>query len=80
VVFGSVYGPIPYGIKEHVQDRRGQLIRRGGAGSGAGVGGSAMASIVDGASWALSRVMWKAVLGLHYERKKQKEEGQLAIF
>ena len=28
----------------------------------------------------LSRVMWKAVLGLHYERKKQKEEGQLAIF
>ena len=28
----------------------------------------------------LSRVMWKAVLGLHYERKKQKEEGQMAIF
>jgi hypothetical protein len=28
----------------------------------------------------LSRVMGKAVLGLHYERKKQKEEGQLAIF
>ena len=28
----------------------------------------------------LSRVMWKAVLGLHYERKKQKQEGQLAIF
>jgi hypothetical protein len=28
----------------------------------------------------LSRVMWKAVLGLHYERKRQKEEGQLAIF
>jgi hypothetical protein len=28
----------------------------------------------------LSRVMWKAVLGLHYERKKQKDEGQLAIF
>ena len=27
----------------------------------------------------LSRVMWKAVLGLHYERKKQKEAGQLAI-
>ena len=28
----------------------------------------------------LSRVMWKAVLGLHYERRKQKNEGQLAIF
>jgi hypothetical protein len=28
----------------------------------------------------LSRVMWKAVLGLHYERRKQKSEGQLAIF
>ena len=28
----------------------------------------------------LSRVMWKAVLGLHYERRRQKIEGQLAIF
>jgi hypothetical protein len=28
----------------------------------------------------LSRVMWKAVLGLHYRRKEQKEQGQLAIF
>ena len=28
----------------------------------------------------LSRVMWKAVLGLHYKRKEQKEKGQLAIF
>ena len=28
----------------------------------------------------LSRVMWKAVLGLHYERRRQKSEGQLAIF
>jgi hypothetical protein len=28
----------------------------------------------------LSRVMWKAVLGLHYERRRQISEGQLAIF
>jgi hypothetical protein len=28
----------------------------------------------------LSRVMWKAVLGLHYKRKEQKDKGQLAIF
>ena len=28
----------------------------------------------------LSRVMWKAVLGLHYKRKEQKQQGQLAIF
>lgn len=28
----------------------------------------------------LSRVMYKAVLGLHYQRKHQKKEGQLAIF
>ena len=28
----------------------------------------------------LTRVMWKAVLGLHYERKEQKKNGQLAIF
>ena len=27
----------------------------------------------------LSRVMWKAVLGLHFKRKEQKEKGQLAI-
>jgi len=28
----------------------------------------------------LSRVMWKAVLGLHFQRKEQKRQGQLAIF
>ena len=28
----------------------------------------------------LSRVMYKAILGLHYKRKEQKKEGQLAIF
>lgn len=28
----------------------------------------------------LTRVMYKAVLGLHYKRKEQKSEGQLAIF
>ena len=28
----------------------------------------------------LSRVMYKAILGLHYRRKEQKKEGQLAIF
>ncbi len=28
----------------------------------------------------LSRVMYKAVLGLHYRRKEQKKTGQLAIF
>jgi hypothetical protein len=28
----------------------------------------------------LARVMYKAVLGLHYKRKEQKKEGQLAIF
>ena len=28
----------------------------------------------------LSRVMYKAVLGLHYKRKEQKKNGQLAIF
>lgn len=28
----------------------------------------------------LTRVMWKAVLGLHYKRKEQKKSGQLAIF
>ena len=28
----------------------------------------------------LSRVMYKAVLGLHYQRQLQKKNGQLAIF
>jgi hypothetical protein len=28
----------------------------------------------------LARVMYKAVLGLHYRRKGQKKSGQLAIF
>jgi len=28
----------------------------------------------------LTRVMYKAVLGLHYRRKEQKKSGQLAIF
>jgi hypothetical protein len=28
----------------------------------------------------LSRVMYKAVLGLHYQRQKQKKDRQLAIF
>jgi hypothetical protein len=28
----------------------------------------------------LTRVMWKAVLGLHYKRQEQKKSGQLAIF
>ena len=28
----------------------------------------------------LARVMYKAVLGLHYQRQQQKKEGQLAIF
>jgi len=28
----------------------------------------------------LSRVMYKAVLGLHFNRQKQKRDGQLAIF
>lgn len=28
----------------------------------------------------LTRVMYKAVLGLHYKRQVQKKEGQLAIF
>ena len=27
-----------------------------------------------------ARVMYKAVLGLHYKRKEQKQSGQLAIF
>jgi hypothetical protein len=28
----------------------------------------------------LSRVMYKAILGLHFRRKEQKKQGQLAIF
>ena len=28
----------------------------------------------------LARVMYKAVLGLHFQRQKQKKDGQLAIF
>ena len=28
----------------------------------------------------LTRVMYKAVLGLHYRRKEQRRAGQLAIF
>jgi hypothetical protein len=28
----------------------------------------------------LTRVMYKAVLGLHFNRKEQKKNGQLAIF
>ena len=28
----------------------------------------------------LSRVMYKAILGLHFKRKEQKKQGQLVIF
>ena len=28
----------------------------------------------------LGRVMYKAILGLHFKRKEQKKQGQLAIF
>ncbi len=28
----------------------------------------------------LARVMYKAVLGLHFQRQKQKHSGQMAIF
>ncbi len=28
----------------------------------------------------LTKVMYKAVLGLHYKRKEQKQAGQLALF
>ena len=28
----------------------------------------------------LARVMYKAILGLHYKREEQKKTGQLAIF
>jgi len=30
--------------------------------------------------FTLTRVMYKAVLGLHYKRQEQKKNGQLAIF
>ena len=30
--------------------------------------------------YLLTRVMYKAVLGLHYKRKEQIQSGQLAIF
>ena len=30
--------------------------------------------------FTLTRVMYKAVLGLHFKRKEQKKQGQLAIF
>jgi hypothetical protein len=30
--------------------------------------------------FTLTRVMYKAVLGLHYKRGEQKKSGQLAIF
>lgn len=28
----------------------------------------------------LARVMYKAVLGLHYQRQQQKKDGQMAMF
>jgi hypothetical protein len=31
-------------------------------------------------AFLLARVMYKAVLGLHYQRQQQKKDGQLAIF
>ena len=31
-------------------------------------------------AFLLTRVMYKAVLGLHFKRKQQKQQGQLAIF
>ncbi len=31
-------------------------------------------------AFLLTRVMYKAVLGLHFKRKDQKKQGQLAIF
>jgi hypothetical protein len=30
--------------------------------------------------WLAARVLYKAVLGVHFERKAQKAAGQLAIF
>jgi len=31
-------------------------------------------------AFLLARVLYKAVLGLHYKRHEQKKQGQLAIF
>ena len=31
-------------------------------------------------AFLLARVLYKAVLGLHYKRQEQKKQGQLAIF
>ena len=31
-------------------------------------------------TFLLARVLYKAVLGLHYKRQEQKKNGQLAIF
>jgi hypothetical protein len=31
-------------------------------------------------TFLLARVLYKAVLGLHYKRQEQKQSGQLAIF
>jgi hypothetical protein len=31
-------------------------------------------------TFLLARVLYKAVLGLHYKRREQKKSGQLAIF
>ena len=31
-------------------------------------------------AFLLARVMYKAILGLHYQRKQQKKNGQLATF
>ena len=30
--------------------------------------------------FVLSRVMYKAILGLHFQRQQQKKNGQMAIF
>ena len=38
-----------------------------------------MAEEIDQA-FTLARVLYKAVLGLHYKRQEQKKHGQLAIF
>jgi hypothetical protein len=31
-------------------------------------------------AFLLARVLYKAVLGLHYKRQEQKKQGQIAIF
>jgi len=31
-------------------------------------------------AFLLARILYKAVLGLHYKRQEQKKQGQLAIF